>query len=61
VGFGAGGAHFCLGANLARVQLRALFTRLAERVTNIEVGEPDHLTSNFSNGIKRMPVSLTPR
>lgn len=61
VGFGGGGAHFCLGANLARVQLRALFTRLAERVTSIETGEPDHLTSNFSNGIKRMPVTVTPR
>jgi cytochrome P450 len=53
VGFGGGGAHFCLGANLARVQLRALFTRLAERSSSIEAGPPDYLVSNFSHGIKR--------
>jgi len=61
VGFGGGGAHFCLGANLARVQLRALFGRLAEQAELIEVGTPDYLISNFSNGIKRMPVTITPR
>ena len=58
VGFGGGGAHFCLGANLARVELRALFTRLAERVTSFEVGEPSYLVSNFFNGITRMPVRV---
>lgn len=61
VGFGGGGAHFCLGANLARAQLRALFTRLVERVALIEVGEPQYLVSYFVNGIKRMPVTVTPR
>ena len=35
VGFGGGGVHFCLGANLARVELRALFSRLAARVASI--------------------------
>jgi cytochrome P450 len=59
VGFGGGGPHFCLGANLARAQLRALFTRLSERVDTIEVGDPAYLTSNFINGIKRMPVAVT--
>ena len=58
VGFGGGGAHFCLGANLARVELRALFTRLADRVTSFEVGEPSYLASNFFNGITRMPVRV---
>jgi cytochrome P450 len=58
VGFGGGGAHFCLGANLARVELRALFARLAERVTSIEVGEPSYLASSFFNGITRMPVRV---
>jgi cytochrome P450 len=53
--------HFCLGANLARAQLGALFTRLAERVATIEVSDPQYLSSNFSNGIKRMPVRVTPR
>jgi cytochrome P450 len=61
VGFGGGGVHFCLGANLARAQLRALFGRLVERVESLEVGEPSYLVSNFINGIKRMPVSLTAR
>jgi cytochrome P450 len=61
VGFGGGGPHFCLGANLARAQLRALFSRLAERVSSIEIGEPDYLVSNFINGIKRMPVKVSPR
>lgn len=61
VGFGGGGAHFCLGASLARSQLRAIFSRLVERVATIEVGEPSYLVSNFVNGIKRMPVSVTSR
>jgi cytochrome P450 len=61
VGFGGGGAHFCLGANLARAQLRALFARLSDRVSAIEAGEPDFLVSNFINGIKRMPVTVVAR
>jgi cytochrome P450 len=61
VGFGGGGPHFCLGANLARAQLRSLFSRLAQRVSSFECGEPDYLVSNFINGIKRMPVKLSAR
>ena len=61
VGFGGGGPHFCLGANLARTQLRALFSRLAERVVSIESGDPDYLVSNFINGVKRMPVKVSAR
>ncbi|MCM3884751.1 cytochrome P450 [Frankia sp. R82] len=61
VGFGGGGPHFCLGVGLARAQLRALFGRLVERVAEIEAGPADFLTSNFVNGIKRMPVSVTTR
>jgi cytochrome P450 len=59
LGFGGGGAHFCLGANLARVQLRAVFSRLASPVASIEAGEPDYLLSNFIHGIKRMAVRVT--
>ena len=58
VAFGGGGAHFCLGASLARAQLRALFGRLVERVATFEAGDPDYLRSNFSHGIKRMPVRV---
>jgi cytochrome P450 len=61
VAFGGGGVHFCLGANLARTQLRALFSRLTERVSSIETGEPDFLVSNFINGIKRMSASVVAR
>jgi cytochrome P450 len=61
VAFGGGGPHFCLGANLARAELRAVFGRLGERVVAIRAGVPDHLTSNFVNGIKRMNVSVAPR
>ena len=61
VAFGGGGPHFCLGANLARAQLRAVFTRLVERAASVEAGAPDYLTSNFVHGIKRMPVTVTPR
>jgi cytochrome P450 len=59
LGFGGGGPHFCLGANLARTQLRAVFGRLAERVESIDAGEPAYLVSNFVNGIKRMPATFT--
>ncbi len=61
VGFGGGGVHFCLGASLARAQLRALFGRLAERAATIQTGEAEYLTSNFVNGVKRMPVTVTAR
>jgi cytochrome P450 len=58
VAFGGGGAHFCLGANLARVQLRALFSCLARQAVELDAGEPAYLVSNFVNGIKRMPVTI---
>jgi len=61
VAFGGGGAHYCLGANLARAQLRVLFGRLAERVLSFETGEPAYLVSNFIHGIKRMGTTVRPR
>ena len=61
VGFGGGGPHFCLGAHLARLELSALFARLAERVTTIEAEEPSYIVSDFFNGIKGMPVRVAPR
>ncbi|MEN9643617.1 MAG: hypothetical protein RL238_286 [Actinomycetota bacterium] len=55
VGFGAGGPHFCLGANLARREIAVMFDELRRRMPTIEiVGEPDYLQSNFINGIKRL-------
>ena len=61
VGFGGGGPHYCLGASLARTQLRSIFTELLTRLPDIEAGEPEPLMGNFIDGIKRMPCSFTPR
>ena len=58
VGFGAGGPHFCLGANLARREIRVMFEELLRRLPDIEItGEPDMLQSGFIHGIKRMPCA----
>ena len=57
LGFGGGGPHFCLGAWIARVSLRALFTNLLATYPDIEVGEPRWITSNLLNGIYRIPMS----
>jgi cholest-4-en-3-one 26-monooxygenase len=62
VAFGGGGPHFCLGANLARLEIRALFEEMAKRVPRVRrVGEPDRLRSNFIGGIKHLPVDLSAR
>ncbi|MDZ4827903.1 MAG: cytochrome P450 [Actinomycetota bacterium] len=58
VGFGAGGPHFCLGANLARREIKIMFEELFRRLPDIEItGEPDMLQSSFIHGIKRMPCA----
>jgi len=62
VGFGGGGPHYCLGASLARTQLRSIFTELLTRLPDIEAGEPDMFKSaSFIHGVKRMPCSFIPR
>jgi cytochrome P450 len=62
LGFGGGGPHFCLGAHLARREIRVMFEELLHRLPDIEVsGQPEYLQSNFIHGIKRMPASFTPR
>jgi cytochrome P450 len=54
------GPHFCLGAHLARMQMRALFGELLRRTRWIELaGEPSYLRSNFQRGIKRLPIRWT--
>jgi cytochrome P450 len=58
VGFGAGGPHFCLGANLARREIAVAFDEIRRRLPDLHVtGEPDYLQSNFINGIKRLPCA----
>ncbi len=59
--FGAGGPHFCLGANLARMEIRVMFEHLLDRVPDIrEDGEVQRLQSQFINGVKHLPVAFTP-
>lgn len=59
--FGGGGPHFCLGANLARLEIRLMFETLLRRLPDIELyGPPRRLRSNFINGLKEMPVRFTP-
>jgi len=61
VSFGGGGPHFCLGANLARMEMKIMFTELLRRVPDMELAGPvQRLQSNFINGIKHLPVSFTP-
>lgn len=60
VGFGGGGAHFCLGNQLAKSMLRALFQELLTRIPEFEAGEPELLGTNFMRAVKRMPFRFTP-
>ena len=58
--FGGGGAHFCLGNTLARLELRVLFEELIRRVPDMQFAGPiTRLTSNFSNELTSMPVTFT--
>ena len=60
LGFGIG-QHFCLGANLARLEINIMFEELLGRIHDIELAGPvRRLRSNFINGIKTMPVRFRP-
>jgi cholest-4-en-3-one 26-monooxygenase len=59
--FGAGGPHYCLGASLAKLELRVMFEGLAARLPDIEPsGPPERLRNNLLNAIKHLPVRFTP-
>jgi cholest-4-en-3-one 26-monooxygenase len=61
VGFGGGGPHYCLGANLAKMEIRLMFAEIARRLPDIHLtGDVAWLRSNFIGGIKSMPVAFTP-
>ncbi len=61
IAFGGGGPHFCLGANLARMEITVMFERLLDRLPDIRLdGQVQRLRSNFINGTKHLPVAFTP-
>ncbi|HEY5120919.1 MAG TPA: cytochrome P450, partial [Acidimicrobiales bacterium] len=58
--FGLHSAHLCLGAHLARLELRVMFEEMAKAWSSIELaGESERLRSNFISGTKRLPVRVT--
>ena len=57
VGFGGTGAHYCIGANLARMTIDLMFNAIADHLPDLTTaGEPDRLRSSFINGIKHWQV-----
>jgi cytochrome P450 len=61
VAFGGGGPHFCLGANLARMEIMVMFDRLLDRMPDLRLdGEVQRLQSNFINGTKHIPIAFEP-
>jgi len=57
--FGAGGPHFCLGANLARMEIRVMFEHLLDRMPDMELAGPvQRLQSAFISGVKHIPISF---
>jgi len=61
IAFGGGGPHFCLGANLARMEIMVMFDRLLDRLPDIHLaGDVQRLQSNFINGTKHVPVAFAP-
>jgi cholest-4-en-3-one 26-monooxygenase len=62
VGFGGGGPHFCIGAQLARLDLRLMLREIFRRVDRVElVGEPVRLRSNQVAGWLHVPLRVSAR
>ena len=56
--FGGNGAHYCIGANLARMEIKLIFDELADQVPDIaKLAEPKRLRSGWINGVKELQVS----
>ncbi|GAA1923290.1 cytochrome P450 [Streptantibioticus ferralitis] len=61
LGFGGGGPHFCLGANLARLEIDLIFNAIADVLPDIRLtGAPRRLRSPWLNGVKELRVTYTP-
>jgi cytochrome P450 len=60
VAFGLQSPHLCLGAHLARLEMRVIFEEMAKRWTKVAIaGKPERFRSNFISGIKYLPVKVT--
>jgi cholest-4-en-3-one 26-monooxygenase len=60
VGFGGTGAHYCIGANLAKLTINLIFNAVADHMPDIKpISEPERLRSGWLNGIKRWQVDYT--
>ena len=60
VAFGGHGAHYCIGANLARLEIDLIFNAIADAMPSIrKSGDAERLRSGWLNGIKRLPVSYS--
>ena len=60
LGFGGTGAHYCIGANLARMTIDIMFNAIADHMPDLtSAGDPQRLRSPFINGIKHWPVDYT--
>lgn len=56
--FGGNGAHFCIGANLARMEIKLIFNELADQIPDIaKAAEPQRLRSGWINGVKELAVT----
>jgi cytochrome P450 len=56
------GSHFCLGANLARVEMRVVFDEVLDRLDDLALAGPVEWTrSNKHTGVRHMPISFTAR
>jgi cytochrome P450 len=61
VGYGAGGPHFCLGANLARREMTVMFDEIRRRTPHLAAtDEPERVVSMALNSIRSMPASIAP-
>jgi cholest-4-en-3-one 26-monooxygenase len=61
ISFGGRGPHYCLGAGLARIEMRVMLEEVLTRMPDISLaGQPELLASNFTRGIEHMPVRFTP-
>ncbi|MEU8674793.1 cytochrome P450 [Streptomyces sp. NPDC048560] len=62
LGYGGGGPHHCIGAHLARLEMKALFRELVARQGTLgTVGEPQLVDSNFDNRVRSLPFSFNSR